>query len=390
MIIEMHILQNVAPSNLNRDDTGSPKDCEFGGHRRARISSQSFKRAIRTTFRETGLVGTAHLAERTALTTSALADRLVAVGKPRETAQQVTAALVGGSIKADTTTGATSYLLFLSQQELHALADLCLRYWDQLSELISAQPAPSSGGKAKATQVTIPPEIRNAFARALDGGQAVDLALFGRMIADLPERNVEAACQVAHAISTNRVNMEFDFFTAVDDLRGDDTPGAGMLGTVEFNSACFYRYACLDTRQLAVNLKDAALTRDAISAFMRAFITALPTGKQNSMAAHNPPSLVMAVARQSGQWNLANAFLRPVAPSATADLVQASTDALGVYWSRLTAMYPTTLRGVWLATTDPEHLQALAPHRVTSVDEVIQQAVNALGAADLAIAGGQA
>lgn len=383
MIIEMHLLQNFAPSNLNRDDTGSPKDCEFGGHRRARISSQSFKRAIRTKFRADALIDASYLAERTKRAGADIARRLVAAGKPEDVAQQVANALLGGA-KLEVKEGKTAYLLFLSERELQSAADLCLRQWDQLSDLItqasgqaSGQPGEKASGKAKA-QIAIPADIKNAFERALDGGQAVDLALFGRMIADLPDHNVEAACQVAHAISTNRINMEFDFYTAVDDLRPGDTAGADMLGTVEFNSACFYRYACLDTTQLTRNLKDAALTRNAIAAFMRAFVTAIPTGKQNSMAAHNLPSLVMAVVRDSEPWNLANAFLRPVAPSASADLVQASIGALASYWGRLSAMYPTTLRGAWLATTEPDQLQSLGVYRVPSVQEVIARTINAI------------
>ncbi len=285
MIIEMHLLQNFAPANLNRDDTGSPKDCEFGGHRRARISSQSFKRAVRTQLRETGLIGPNHLAERTKRAASEIARRLTLAGKPEDLAQQVANALLG-SVKLEVKDGKPAYLLFLSEGELQAATTLCLRSWDELSAAVSAQSA-TTGSKAKA-QVSVPAEIRNAFERALDGGQAVDLALFGRMIADLPERNVEAACQVAHAISTNRVSMEFDFYTAVDDLRPGDTAGADMLGTIEFNSACFYRYSNLDTRQLATTLRDASLTQQAIHAFMQAFVAAIPTGKQNSMAAHNP------------------------------------------------------------------------------------------------------
>ena len=152
------------------------------------------------------------------------------------------------------------------------------------------------------------------------------------MIANLPEKNVEASCQVAHAISTNKVEVEFDFYTAVDDLKPDDTAGADMLGTVEFNSACFYRYANVDTNQLIENLGgDTELARTTLNAFLRASVDAIPTGKQNSMAAHNPPSLMMTVVRERGQWNLANAFLKPVRPQGDSDLVQGSVMALDDY-----------------------------------------------------------
>lgn len=387
MIIELHLLQNFAPSSLNRDDAGSPKECEFGGHRRARISSQSFKRAVRTQLRDARLVDPAYLAERTKRASGEIARRVAAKGKPEAQAQQVASALLG-SVKLNVTDGKTSYLLFLSERELQAAADICLRYWDQLSALTGSEapqtPAAAAGGGARSRTASVPQDFKAAFERSLDGGRAVDLALFGRMIADLPDHNIEAACQVAHALSTHRVNMEFDFYTAVDDLRPEDTAGADMLGAVEFNSACFYRYANLDTRQLEATLgnEDHALTQQAIEAFLRAFVLAIPSGKQHSMAAHNPPSLVMAVVREAGQWNLANAFLKPVAPRADADLMQASIGALAAYWARLTAMYPTSLRGIWLATTDPEQLQTLSAHRVASVDEVIRQVVNVASAVD--------
>ncbi|HEX2349298.1 MAG TPA: type I-E CRISPR-associated protein Cas7/Cse4/CasC [Ktedonobacterales bacterium] len=411
MIIDLHVLQNFAPSNLNRDETGAPKECEFGGQRRARISSQSFKRAIRTQFRASGLIDPAHLAERTKRAAGEITQRVVAAGKPPETARQVVEALLG-AVRLDVFDGKTRYLLFLSARELQAAADLCVRHWDTLTEAIGPGIGPGSGsdGGGGATQPeeedetagaagtatrgrrgaraseasrkgrAIPAELRSAFERLLDGGQAVDMALFGRMIADLPDRNVEAACQVAHALSTHRVSMEFDFFTAVDDLRPDDTAGADMLGTVEYTSACFYRYANLDTRQLAQNLRNDTLARAGVESFLRAFVTAIPSGHQHSMAAHNPPSFVLAVARDRGQWNLANAFLTPVLPrsaSASAsqvnqmNLMQASIQALATYWSRLSAMYPTPLAGVWLATTEPEALGDLAPQQVPSLDALI-------------------
>jgi CRISPR system Cascade subunit CasC len=144
---------------------------------------------------------------------------------------------------------------------------------------------------------------------------------------------------VAHAISTNKVSMEFDFFTAVDDLSPKEETGAGMMGTVEFNSACFYRYANIDLKQLAKNLgNDTELAEKAVEAFLRASVAAIPTGKQNSMAAQNPPSLVFAVVREQGLWSLANAFVNPVRPG-NDGLVQKSITALEDYWGKLAAAY---------------------------------------------------
>ena len=134
------------------------------------------------------------------------------------------------------------------------------------------------------------------------------------MLADAPVHNVEAACQVAHAISTHRVSPDFDYYTAVDDLRPEETQGADMIGTVAFNAACYYRYTALDVEQLTDNLDgDSTLAKSAAGGFIDAFVRAVPSGKQATFAAHSPPSVVLGVARDHDCWSLANAFLKPVA-----------------------------------------------------------------------------
>lgn len=367
MIIEQHILQNFAPANLNRDDTGSPKDCIFGGHRRARVSSQCFKRAIRTEFTSSGLLKQANLSERTKRLVDEIAKRLMARGAPEPTARGVATALLNEIGLKVVKEDKTEYLLFLSESEINAAVEVATQHWNALSAVAQAQ---AQGGRNKAE--ALPKEIKSEMLRRLNGGRAADLALFGRMIANLPEKNVEASCQVAHAISTNKVEIEFDFYTAVDDLKPQDTAGADMLGTVEFNSACFYRYANIDTEQLRKNLgNDVELARTTLNAFLRASVNAVPTGKQNSMAAHNPPSFMMIVAREHGQWNLANAFLKPVRPQGDSDLVQESIKALDAYWGKLNGMYSGEFTGIWLATTEPERLNLLTGYKLPSVDQVI-------------------
>src|SRR6185437_3574108 len=351
MFIELHILQNFAPSNLNRDDTNSPKDCEFGGYRRARVSSQCLKRAIRRSFESEDLLPAEHLASRTKRLLDALTAGLAGQGRPAEQARAVAQAALAGIKLGPKDDGKTQYLLFLGAAEIKGLVAVLDQHWDVLAPL--AAPANEEGGapaKAqsakqakKAGKDAIPLAIGNAMQGVLNGGKAADLALFGRMLADLPDKNIDAACQVAHALSTNKVSMEFDFYTAVDDLKPDDTAGADMLGTVEFNSACFYRYANVDLGALLKNLGgDLELARKTVEAFLRASVMAVPTGKQNSMAAQNPPSLIMAVVRGRGLWSLANAFAKPVAPNKDGDLVGRSVQALDSYWGKLTTMYGAT------------------------------------------------
>jgi CRISPR system Cascade subunit CasC len=328
MIVELHMLQNFAPSCLNRDDTNSPKECEFGGYRRARISSQCIKRSIREYFRDNELVPLDNLATRTKDLVKELARRLVVSGKSEDAALQASVKAIGatGKLKLKDKEK-TEYLLFLGEEEIASVAQIIASHWELLT---------SDKPDVKEMEA-----LGKEIIDALNGGRAADLALYGRMLADLPGKNIYAACQVAHAVSTNKVGVEFDFYTAMDDLKGpEEEPGAGMMGSVEYNSACYYRYANIDLGQLKENLGDdgnlAALT---VEAFIRASVNAIPTGKQNSFAAQNPPSFVFAVVRDSGVWSLANAFVKPVWSGENGDLVQKSADALLEYWSRLIGVY---------------------------------------------------
>jgi len=354
MRIEIHVLQNFAPSNLNRDDTGSPKDAEFGGYRRARVSSQCLKRAVREFFKEHKLIDPANLGERTKRLAEEVSKRLVANQRPEVEALRAAKAAVSAFLpkSEDKEEHKTPYLLFLGETEIGRFADEVEKHWEAFSTATAAASAPAESptagagrrgrGRAAAAEG---PKVPDGFAKAvenlLDGGKAADLALFGRMLADLPANNVHAACQVAHALSTNKIHaMEMDYFTAVDDLKPDDTSGADMIGTVEFNSACFYRYANLDVGQLRTNLQgDADLTRKTAAAFLTAFVHATPTGKQNTFAAHNPPSLVFVTVRTGGPVSLANAFVKPVAPKGEESLVERSIAELDRHAGQLVAMY---------------------------------------------------
>jgi CRISPR system Cascade subunit CasC len=390
MFVELHLIQNFAPSNLNRDDTGSPKDCEFGGYRRARISSQCLKRAVRTTFDRAALLPNQARAVRTKKLALEAARLLADRGKPPEEARRVVAAALGGlGIKVDHETGATEYLLFLSGAAIKRLADLCDEHWAALVTATGEatgtpehEPTRRSRKDVKKdAKSAVPQQVKKQFEAVLDGGRAADLALFGRMVADLPDMNIEAACQVAHAISTHRVSMEFDYFTAVDDLAPREETGAGMLGTVEFNSACFYRYANVDLAQLERNLGgDCDLGEQALLAFVRGSVLAVPTGKQAGTAAQNPPSLVMAVVRDHGLWSLANAFLRPVRASEDQGLAGASIEALDRYWGSLVGAYGGDgLRQVSTLVVEPDAtLEHLKASRVSSLEALVSGVAEAI------------
>ncbi len=318
-LVEVHVLQNFAPSNLNRDDTGAPKDALFDGTRRARISSQCQKRAVRVMFDGGSVLARDDLAVRTKRLLKELTDRLAEKGRERTEAEgkaQAALAAAGLGVKEE---GKTEYLLFFGRREIQNLAELIDKNWDSL--IINAAGADGDdapkGKKAKkgdAKQGN--PEIAKAVASILNGGKAADVALFGRMLADMPETNQNAACQVAHALSTHTVEREFDYYTAIDDLKPTDTAGADMIGVIDFNSACFYRYACLDIELLEKNLQgDRELTMKTVRAFLDAFVRSEPTGKQNSFAAHNPSEFILVrTATDAAPVNLANAFESPIRP----------------------------------------------------------------------------
>ncbi|WP_067823556.1 type I-E CRISPR-associated protein Cas7/Cse4/CasC [Actinomadura kijaniata] len=298
LYLDVHILQTVPPANLNRDDQGNPKEAMFGGVRRARVSSQAWKRATRKEFAEK--VPQEELATRTRRVTAELTRRLAA----RTDLQGDAAARVAGAllaplgIKAGKKEGDTAYLLFYGNRQLETIVDLVA---DQAAEL------------AEATDDALAAAVKDLpIADKLTAGHPIDVALFGRMVADIPTLNVDAATQVAHALSTHAADLEFDYFTAVDDKNEKGETGAGMIGTIGFNSATLYRYATLGLHQLHDNLGNLDATLEAVELFLASFARAMPTGHGNSFAHRTLPTLLTVVARRDQPVNLVSAFERPV------------------------------------------------------------------------------
>ncbi|NLR10597.1 MULTISPECIES: type I-E CRISPR-associated protein Cas7/Cse4/CasC [Lactobacillaceae] len=296
LYVDVNVLQTVPSSNINRDDTGAPKTALYGGVTRARVSSQSWKHAVREAFRDDNVsVGT-----RTKDAAKLLADKLQALDvtmTPEAAEAKVDEIFKAASIKLnkERETGA---LLLISQGQITKLAQYAL----DNSEL-----------------------DKKEVKKVLKGDQSLDLALFGRMVADNPELNVDASAQVAHAVSTHEVVPEYDYFTALDDEQPDDTTGAAMLGTINFNSATLYRYANVNVNELSHNLN----ATDAIHGttdFIRDFLLAMPTGKQNTFANKTLPSYVMVTIRPDTPVNLVSAFEKPV--SSNKGYVQPSIERL--------------------------------------------------------------
>ena len=344
--IELHLLQNFAPSCLNRDDTNTPKTCEFGGVTRARVSSQSWKKAVRDTFRTDN---TAPVGVRTKRLQERLKEKLGAGD-----AATITKFLTEVYSKMDgKRPDETAVLLFVSDAEVDEAA-ACLR------EGISTEDATK---RLRAARVS------------------ADIALFGRMLAEKREQNVDAACQVAHALSTHQADYETDFYTAVDDMTQErEETGAGMLGTQGFNSACFYRYALVDHAQLVKNMGgDAGTANAALEAFLNAFTLSIPTAKQNSHAAQNLPSFGLFVVRDKGvPVSLANAFARPILRYENDrykdDLIGASISALARHHAevdRVYGLYAGATQAAFLNHMGDKPLGTLASHEVNSLAEAV-------------------
>ncbi|MBR0186704.1 MAG: type I-E CRISPR-associated protein Cas7/Cse4/CasC [Synergistaceae bacterium] len=281
LYVDFHVIQTVPPSCVNRDDTGRPKTAFYGGVNRARVSSQSWKHAVREMFKD--IFADEKLGFRTLHAVDLLADKLSAQGYAAEKAQKSAVDAIksaGVSVKdKDNTTGA---LFFISAKQLDGLAELVL-----------------NGEKDK-----------KKYKEALLSQPSIDMALFGRMVADDAELNVDASCQVAHSISTHSVEPEYDFFTATDDCSPADNAGAGHLGTLEFNSSTLYRYATVNVMDLFKAI--GSDVSDAVAGFARAFICSMPTGKQNSYANRTLPDLIYVTVREDQPVNLSGAFEEPV------------------------------------------------------------------------------
>lgn len=318
-IIEFHIIQSFPVSCLNRDDLGSPKTAIVGGVTRARVSSQSWKRAIRLKLQEMGGV---ELGVRTKKVDVLLFDEMIKRGVEEEKAQ-ICAQVVSDKIAKDT-------LVFISDKEVVALVD----YLESTGFEVDASDAGDAKDGAKAAKGK-KTDLEKEIAKILTdisgtGLSAVDIALFGRMVAKINAINVDAACSFSHAISTHAIENDVDFFSALDDFGGDES-GAAHIGNTEFNSATYYRYISLNLGQLAENIfGDAEVDVEQIKAILEPFIKALycavPGARQATQAAFMPWDFASVLVRQGQPMQIS--FEKPVRGAKTTGLSEPSIDNL--------------------------------------------------------------
>lgn len=350
--LQFHLLTPYPPSNPNRDDQGRPKQAMIGGQPRLRLSSQSLKRAVReTAFFMQDLAG--HRGDRTKRIAEQLEKRLLQNGaepaKARDAATKVAGIFSKLEAEKDGAAPLTTTLAFVSPDEWGLAAALA-------NQILAGEKLP------------VEKDLKRQVLRKADG--AVDIAMFGRMLADDPDFNREAAVQVSHAITTHRALVEDDWFAAVDDLKTrEEDAGAGHLGETGFGSGVYYLYACVNADLLVENLAgDRGLAKKGIGALTKALAIATPRGKQNSFA-HHPRAHYIRVERGAQQpRDLSGAFFKPV-PLTNNDLVAASITALEDMADKLDKAYGPACdaRAVLNVGSDGATLESIAKFAADAV-----------------------
>jgi len=375
MFVQIHMLQSMPPGNLNRDDTGQPKKCLFGGVTRGRISSQCLKRNIRTSSYFEDAFGT-ELAKRTKYLPQLVIEALDSKKVPQEEFEGIKAGIAaqfkkeakaeagGGDDGASAepaaaveTVGQTPQLVFFNPLFAQKIAELLtkLRADDRKAydKFIGLK-----GKRSKEEDKNADAVIADFRQKALNARESlsIDVGLFGRMTTSDLIVDVEAACQVAHAISTHETLIESDYFTAMDDLKErfatsqSQSGGAAFLGSGDtetfFSSAVYYKYLNIDTDALLKNVRgqDPKQVQHAVGVMVQAAALATPTGKQNSFAAHSSPDLILVEVSKTRQpVSYANAFLAPVEGK---NLMRESVAALSAYCSSVASAFapPDTKR----------------------------------------------
>lgn len=377
MLYEIHMIKNYPPTNLNRDEMGAPKTGMFGGALRGRISSQCFKRSWRTSELFRSEIGAEDLGIRTRQLPQLVAEELRRRSVQEEYLTELLpklSAFGNKDGKENKKGNYTAQMVFYAPQDIAAVADAVER---RLADCAALKDVKAIKGKELQDMVT------GADIRPV----TLDIALFGRMVTSNAFADVEAAMQVAHAISTNKVVMESDYFTAMDDLlRGDtmEESGSGMIGDIDYDSSCYYLYASLDTDALRSNLQYAdnpdALVRKAVPALLRTMALTNPSGKQNSFAGHVLPSAMLIECKQTKiPVSLVNAFTEPVQPNRQGDLVKNSIARLAEEANQTGRAFGLPVeKRLWFCV---DRYQEIAPENAAvckTFAELVEQAEQAL------------
>ena len=381
MLIEIHVIQNHSPANLNRDDLGAPKTCYFGGVMRSRISSQCIKRSIRMSDEFQKLLG----GKRTRQLAKLIAEKVTGKGDVKKRAEKILDVCGFKPKKTNKSNTEEDHskdedkskmLVYTTRQAIEEMAALLQNDAGRSDEQLAKE-----FGKLISERVAVP-----------------DMALSGRMLE--PDKSskeiwkglrttVEAALQAAHAISTHEARPEVDYYVAADDEPGDDA-GAGYVDEAMFASACFYKYFSINWETLVKNLKSYGanhekLAAHTVGAFIRGVALVNPTGKQNSFAAHNPPD-GMLIEIKDTPISYANAFAAPVPSKGERDMISQSIAQLAQYVHDLDTGYGKPKTRFWfspnlrhtLGVVEDKKEIALAENNIKSLDELIPAVIKAI------------
>jgi CRISPR system Cascade subunit CasC len=350
--LELHIIQSFPVACLNRDDLNSPKTAVFGGVQRARVSSQSWKRAIRELAKE--MDTSTFRGKRSRRMVCELATRLESRDIKKDIAVIIAEQVAGIVETLDSKTDADGFkkvktLMFFSDAEYEAIVNAVTQEikasaervrnssnaietskkdFKKIADETKLEDARKTLEKLEKELEKDKKELGKAFSdksirdaiKAAQLKDAADIALFGRMVANDHSLTVEAASMFSHALSTHKADNELDFFAAVDDLQPKEESGAGMTSTLEFNSATYYRFAALNLDMLADTDHLACMTREerqnVVCTFVEATVKAIPSARKNTMNGNTLPSFVLGVVREKGHpVQLVNAFENPVRPA---------------------------------------------------------------------------
>ncbi|WP_049573861.1 type I-E CRISPR-associated protein Cas7/Cse4/CasC [Nocardiopsis sp. SBT366] len=368
--IDIHLLQSIPYANLNRDDTNSVKQVEFGGRTRTRVSSQSWKRATRTDFqRITGqaAVRTRRIGEAVEQVLSQ--DRKWPQDLARRAGQHIA---TGSSIKAeapneDVPAWSTNAMVYVPAPAITELADLAEAHRETIEK---------ASDMKKAGKSVLPKEEIDRVLRSTNGV----IHLFGRMLAEIDDAGVDGAVQAAHAFTTHATDTEIDYFAAVDDITDawQDTTGSAHMGNTEFSAGVFYRYATVDLDDLLRNLKgDHASAKELTAAFLEAFILSIPQAKKTATAPHTIPDVAHLVVRSDRPVSFAAAFEEPVPVGRDGGYARPSITKLTEYATAAHRMLGARglLQSGWTGTHTAS-LQGLGDQH-DSLDALIQHALDA-------------
>lgn len=332
--VDFHVLQNVPPSCINRDDTGSPKTAKYGGAVRARVSSQSWKHEMRKMFKE--MFGDVNIGIRTKQVPRMIADEMKKIDSSIDDEKALDIIKMAFTEKINNKKNAKYVGTELPIDKANPNEIKSLMFFNK------------EQAKAVAELLVVGSKDKDDYKKALNDMPTIDMTLFGRMVASATYLNYDAAAQVAHVISTHAVHNEYDYFTAIDDCKKEES-GAGHLGTVEFNSSVLYRYATVNVTELQNTIKRLTANftaEEAVKGFAEAFVRTMPTGKQNTFANRTMPDYVYISVRTDQPVNLCGAFEKPV--TSTEGYLEKSIERFECYSEEVYKKYACAPEKVWI------------------------------------------